>query len=44
MNFALGVPKGLRRVLEERGVDARSMKAEDMRAALGNHPDFKNEK
>ena len=44
MNFALGVPKGLRHVLEERGVDTRSMKVDDMRAALGNHPDFKNEK
>ena len=32
MNFALGVPKGLRRVLEERGVDTRSMKTEDMHA------------
>ena len=44
MNFSLGVPKGLRLVLEERRVDTRSMKAEDMRAALGSHPDFKNEK
>ena len=44
MNFSLGIPKGMRRVLEERGVDTRSMKAEDMRAALGSLPDFKNEK
>ena len=44
MNFSLGVPKGMRRVLEERGVDTRSMKADEMRAALGSHPDFKNEK
>lgn len=44
MNFSLGVPKGLRRVLEERGVNTQGMKAEDMCAALGSHPDFKNEK
>ena len=31
----------MRRVLEERGVDTRGMKAEDMRAALSSHPDFK---
>ena len=44
MNFSLGVPKGLRRVLKERGVDTGSMKADDMHAALGSHPDFKNKK
>ena len=44
MNFSLGVPKGLRRVLKEWGVDTRSMKADDMRVALSSHPDFKNEK
>ena len=44
MNFSLGVPKGLKRVLEERGVDTQGMKAEEMRAVLGSHPDFQNEK
>ena len=45
MCFNLGkIPKGMRRVLEERGVDTRGMKAEKMREVLGSHPDFKNEK
>ena len=44
MNFSLGIPKRMRCVLEERGVDTRSMKADEMRAALGSNPDFKNEK
>ena len=44
MNFSLGIPKSLRQVLDERGVDTRGMKAEDMRAALKSHPDFLNEK
>ena len=44
MNFSLGIAKGLRQVLEERGVDTQGMKVEQMRAALGSHPDFLNEK
>ena len=44
MNYALGVPKGLRVVLEERGVNTRGMKADQMRDILGSHPDFKYEK
>ena len=44
MNFALGVPKGLQRVLEERGVRTQGMVADKMREALGSHPDFKYEK
>ncbi len=45
MYFNLGkIPKGMRRVLEEREVDTRGMKAETMREMLGSHPDFKNEK
>lgn len=44
MNYAIGVPKGLRVVLEERGVDTRGMNGEKMREVLGSHPDFKNEK
>ena len=44
MNYSLGVPKGLRVVLEERGVNTRSMSADEMRETLASHPDFKNEK
>ena len=39
-----GVPKGLRLVLEERGVNTRGMTADKMRESLSVHPDFKNEK
>ena len=38
MNFSLGVPKGMQRILK-RGIDTKGMKAEDMRLVLGNHPD-----
>ena len=41
MNYALGIPKGLRVVLEERGVDTRHMNAEAMRETLSSHSDFK---
>ena len=44
MNFAIGVPKGLRNVLEERGVNTRGMNGDQMREVLGSHSDFKNEK
>ena len=44
MNYALGVPKGLRAVLEERGVNTKGMNAEEMREILGSHPDFRDEK
>ena len=44
MNYNLGVPKGLRVVLEERGVNTHKMTAEKMREILGSHPDFANEK
>ena len=39
-----GVPKGMRQVLIERGVDVRGMKADDMRRALNEMKDFKYEK
>ena len=39
-----GVPKGMRKVLEERGVNVAGMKAEDMQTALKNMHDFKWEK
>uniref|UniRef100_A0A1X7V7N7 Uncharacterized protein n=1 Tax=Amphimedon queenslandica TaxID=400682 RepID=A0A1X7V7N7_AMPQE len=35
---------GMKLVLEERGVDTRNMKADDMRVVLGNHHDFKRDK
>ena len=44
MNFCGNVPKGLHVALEERGVDTHNMNADQMRAVLGSHPDFKNEK
>ena len=42
--FSDGRAKGMRIVLQERGVDTSGMKAADMRVVLGNHADFKNEK
>ena len=44
MNFALGVPKGLRAVLQEKGVNTSGLSADEMRRTLASHPDFKNEK
>ena len=44
MNFSLGVPKGMRLVLQERGIDTTGLKAEDMREILKGHEDFKEEK
>ena len=38
-----GTPKGLRLVLEERGVNTRGMNAERMKDILGSHPDFKKQ-
>ena len=39
-----GRPKGTKRVLEERGVNTKGMKAERMREVLGEMSDFKYEK
>ena len=39
-----GRPKGLRLILQERGIDTDRMKAQDMRLVLRNHADFKYEK
>ena len=39
-----GTPKGLKRVLEERGVNTHGMKKEDMIRELNTFEDFKNEK
>jgi hypothetical protein len=44
MNYTLGVPKGMRAVLQERGVDVSGMVAENMKKALAEMEDFKNEK
>ena len=44
MNYSLGVQKGMRAVLEERGINTWNMNADKMREVLGSHPDFKNEK
>ena len=39
-----GRQKGMKLVLQERGIDTERMKAADMRLVLGNHDDFKYEK
>ena len=39
--FSDGTPKGMRQVLNERGVDTKGMKAADMRKALREMHDFK---
>lgn len=44
MTFALGVPKGMKQVLKERGINADTLVGDQMREILKNHDDFKNEK
>ena len=44
MNYALGVQKGMRVVLEERGVNTHGMNADWMHEVLSNHADFRIEK
>ncbi len=44
MNYAIGIPKGLRVILEERGINTQGMNGNQMREILGEHEDFKNEK
>ena len=39
-----GVPKGMKKILEERGINTNRMKADDMRTVLSFHDDFQNEK
>ena len=39
-----GTPKGMKMVLEERGINTSNMNADDMRVVLANHDDFQNEK
>jgi len=43
MQYALGIPKGMRVILEERGIATATFKGDDMREILLNHDDFKNE-
>ena len=38
------VPKGLCRVLEERGLNTHGMNGDEIRKVLGEYPDFKYEK
>ena len=42
--FDDGVPKGMKQVLEERGINTRTLHADDMRIILANHEDFRTEK
>ena len=44
MSFNLGVPKGMKQVLKERGINADVPNGTQMREILKNHDDFKNEK
>ena len=44
MVYSLGLPKGMRQVLKERGYNADKMNADEMRNILSNHDDFKSEK
>ena len=45
MVFNVGnVAKGMRKVLEERGINTTTLRADDMRKILSNHDDFRNEK
>ena len=44
MSYSIGIPKGLRVVLEERGVNTRGMIADQMHEILGSHSDFREEK
>ena len=39
-----GIPKGMKIVLQERGVNTHGLKAEKMREILSGHPDFLNVK
>ena len=44
MVYADGIPKRMKQVLVERGIDIRGMKADNMRKLLGGMNDFKYEK
>ena len=42
--FRDGTAKGMKRVLQERGIDTTNMVADQMREVLAKHPDFRDEK
>lgn len=42
--FNIGVPKGMKIILEERGINTNTLHKEDMQMILRNHDDFRNEK
>ncbi len=44
MVYPDGTPKGMKAVLEERGVNTKGMKANDLKSALKTHPDFQEQK
>ena len=44
INYAIGIPKGLCVILEERGIDTKGMNRDQMHEVLGSHENFKNEK
>ena len=39
-----GIPKGMKAILEECGINTERMKADDMRTVLSFHENFANEK
>ena len=39
-----GIPKGMKQILEERGINTATLKGPDMRIILANHNDFRSEK
>ena len=43
MVFSDETPKGVKKILMERGVDVRKMKLDDMRKEIATHPDFRDE-
>ena len=44
MCYNLGIPKGMKKVLEKRGINTQSLQKEDMQMILRKHEDFRNEK
>ena len=44
MCFNIDVPKGMKIILEERGINTESLRKEDMQKILRNHDYFRNEK
>ena len=44
MTFAIGIPRGMRKILEEQGINASSLRGQQMRQIWSQHDDFKNEK